>query len=240
MFLFLLARFRSTPGANSFPMHSGLHIYIYIYNCERQYINLKRIQHIWRPRQKNLGGLIVTVLSAEWWQTNQINVWQSSAVWTGRRAWAVVPYSTFHGSVPNSAFYVSLDVKHVKEKSCVEVEVPCVIVQTYPSPLPFPPTPPPPPRHHHHHDHHGLYAYTLCVKEFLGLVRATRTATWFSVALRPWPWPCCFTSTEARDGDGGVVGGGGGGTREWMLDHGYRPKKIGETVDRCQNNQWKC
>ena len=48
-------------------------------------------------------------------------------------------------------------------------------------------------------------------------------------------WPCCFTSTEARllirDGDRGRKR-----AREWRLDRGYRPKKTGETVDRCQNN----
>ena len=38
-----------------------------------------------------------------------------------------------------------------------------------------------------------------------------------------------------RDGEGGG-GGGGGGAREWRLDRGYRPKKTGETMDRCQNN----
>ena len=50
-----------------------------------------------------------------------------------------------------------------------------------------------------------------------------------------WPWPYCSTSTEAarlliREG------GGGGGARDWRLDHGYRPKKTGETVDRRPNN----
>ena len=54
----------------------------------------------------------------------------------------------------------------------------------------------------------------------------------------PWPWLCCFTSTEARllIRYGGGGGGGGGTTIEWRLDRGYRPKKTGETVDRRQNN----
>ena len=47
----------------------------------------------------------------------------------------------------------------------------------------------------------------------------------FSVALRP----------RKRYGLLGT-GTGGKGTKEWRLDHGYRPKKTGETVDRRQNN----
>ena len=58
-------------------------------------------------------------------------------------------------------------------------------------------------------------------------------------------WPYCLPSTEARwlirDGNGGAgreEGGGGSGkrAREWRLDLGYRPKKTGETVDRCRQN----
>ena len=46
---------------------------------------------------------------------------------------------------------------------------------------------------------------------------------------------CCLTSTEARwpIRDGDRVGRGRESER---LDHGNRPKKTGETVDRCQNN----
>ena len=60
-----------------------------------------------------------------------------------------------------------------------------------------------------------------------------------------WPWPHCFTSTEARllirDGDGGwgVEGGGGVGWRgresEGLTADTGR-KDTGETVDRPQNN----
>jgi len=48
--------------------------------------------------------------------------------------------------------------------------------------------------------------------------------------LRPHKW------TLRPHKSTGLLGTGGKGTKEWRLNHGYRPLKTGETVDRRQNN----
>ena len=63
----------------------------------------------------------------------------------------------------------------------------------------------------------------ICARSFAFSLR--RLAGLDHVALRPQKRGCLLGT-----------GGGGQRAREWRLDHGYRPKKTGETVDRRQNN----